>query len=330
MHGTGLPLTAMAIRVDEKAKAAAVTLDDGRRIEARAVVDATGTGVLTPKKRQRVRAAQTAWGVFVRGHDPGLAPGDALWMDWSPADDDAADGGPPSFLYALAGDDGTILFEETSLAARPAMSSAMLRARLWHRLQRRRTHVDEVLGTEEVWIPLDSQRPAPSLVAAVGAAAGLVHPMTGYSVAHALAAAPDIAQVLADGLESNKSARSIAADVDALLWSPAAIRRRSLQDLGMKTLLSLDAAGIDAFFHQVFALPLVQWRAFLDGDVDPQVLESSMLRFFRAATPSTRWHLARAVFGTGFVLSPAFASACASLITRLGSTSSWADNRRLP
>ena len=69
---------------------------------------------------------------------PVVAPGEALFMDWSaPHGGSRAPGdGWPTFLYAVPLGGGRVLLEETSLARRPGLPTAQLRDRLSARLAR--------------------------------------------------------------------------------------------------------------------------------------------------------------------------------------------------
>ena len=225
-----------AVVVDDVAVAVergALLLRSGRRIACGVVVDSTGAAAALSRATRdpRPRAFQTAFGLVVRGVDEALPPGSAVFMDWSKAsDDDDDDDGPPSFLYALCGDDGTLLLEETALGARPAVDPLLLRRRLLKRLARRGTRIDAILGEEVVSIPLDLAVPRPTRdVVAFGVAAGLVHPCTGFHLARAVRVVDDVAAALDAGLADGAPPGRAAAAAFSAVWTRDALTLRDLQ-----------------------------------------------------------------------------------------------------
>jgi lycopene beta-cyclase len=247
-------------------------LADGRELTARLVLDARGGGPGT--------AQQRAWGEVVDAPVGDLVPpGGALLMDWAALADPTA---PPAFLYGLPLDDGTVLLEATSLAARPPVALPDLRARLTALLD---AHGLRPAGaSERVAIPLDAPPRAAGPGTPLGAAAGLVHPATGYSVASSLRLGPRVAAALADG------------GVPAARRAVRAARARTtagLLGLGLEVLLPLDTAATDAFFAAFFTLPERSWAAYLDVGSSPAAVAAAMGRTFRALPPDQRAHLLR-------------------------------------
>ncbi len=264
----------------------------GGIIDAAVVVDASGHRPLLVDRQPAPAAFQSAFGLLVRGRDASLPPGTALFMDWRSSGVD--DGGPPSFLYALSGHDGRLLLEETTLASTTAVAPALLKARLQERLRRRGTQLDENIADEEVLFPMGGGLPRRhQAVAAFGAAAGLVQPVSGYSVARAFAAAPRVADVIFAGIAQQKSPLQIADDVDGALWPASARAVHALQRYGLAALCGFSAADNDAFFGAFFELPARQWRGFLDGDDDVGATRSTMWRLFRDLSPRLRRRLVR-------------------------------------
>ncbi|WNV77144.1 lycopene cyclase family protein [Geodermatophilus sp. DSM 44513] len=247
-------------------------LDDGTALRARVVLDARGGGPGT--------AAQRAWGEVVPGPVDELVPaGGALLMDWAALADPVA---PPAFLYGLSLDDGSVLLEATSLAGRPPVPLADLRARLDRVLTAR--GLRPVGGPERVTIPLGvPSSPGTPL----GARAGLVHPATGYSVASSLRLGPRVAAALAAGGDARAVRRVVRAA------RPGATV--ALLGLGLEVLLSLDGPGTDAFFAAFFTLPERSWAAYLDVGSPPSAVAATMARTFAALPPAQRTHLLRTV-----------------------------------
>lgn len=257
------------VDVRRDAMTAYAVLADGTEVPAALVVDATGGPGAAP-------AQQRAWGEVVLGAGDLLPTGGALFMDW---DTPGHLAGPPAFLYGLDLGDGTALLELTSLAARPPAGLEVLRQGL-HLLL-----AEHGLGTqgrsERVAIPLGRHgRPARAGVLRVGAAAGRVHPATGYSVAASLLSARPLAQAVATQL-AGRSALDAAAPLDLravsrALQPPAAALTGFLLDRGLDTLLPLPAADLDAFFAAFFALPERRWSSYLDVASEPAAVAVAM------------------------------------------------------
>jgi lycopene beta-cyclase len=174
------------------------------------------------------------------------------------------------------------LVEETVLAARPAVDPSMLRARLEHRLgPDGRELVDAALRSESVRIPMGGPIPAPSqAVVRFGAAAGFVHPATGYSVAASIRAAPRVAAAIAEG-----------DDVWRAVWPRAHRRARALHDYGLERILRLDADDTRAFFDAFFDLPADRWGEYLRVDTTPAAVASVMRGVFSGSPPTVRRRL---------------------------------------
>ncbi|WP_447003090.1 lycopene cyclase family protein [Saccharothrix isguenensis] len=234
--------------------ATGVTLAGGRVVTGR-VVDATGTA--------GGRAAQTAVGVVVPAGlaAPFVGADEALIMDWRRPP--AATTDDPTFLYAIPVSADEVLLEETSLARRPGLPLGELRLRLHARLAAHGVPVPE--GEERVRIALDGR----ARDGAFGAAAGSVHPATGYSVASALRRAPVVAEAIADGRPVTRSTAERAV--------------RGLRLWGLEAVLAMRPDEVPEFFNHFFQLPDNLQRDYLDGDDDLRRTVRVMLRLFGSA-----------------------------------------------
>ncbi len=252
-----------------------VAVRGGLRIEARRVIDARGV------RPGRALAEQTAFGIAVPASvaAPVLDGGDGWFMDWR-ADNAAAPGGTPSFLYAVPLGDGTVLLEETCLVGRPGLPHDVLRRRLAARLAARGAAWPAHAPVERVRFPVEAERTAG---AAFGARAGLVHPGTGYSVAASLAAADAAVDALASGRDPSRA-----------LWPWRARAVRHLREVGLAALLTMDPAAMPAFFDAFFALPAGRPPADRSGRAPVTRPAAAMWSLFRAADPATRRTLVRA------------------------------------
>jgi lycopene beta-cyclase len=234
-----------------------------------------------------VPAEQAAYGVIVdAGRAAGLLPaGEALFMDWRP---DHGEAGPPTFLYAIPLGDGAVLLEETSLARRPGLPMPVLRRRLLARLARH--GVDPDGGSDErVLFRLDTPHHRADGVLGFGAAAPLVHPASGFSLATSLTLAPRVARALAAGLARGTDAALAAAD--AVLWPPAARAVHRFRRVGLEALLRMPPAQVPDFFELFFGLPERQRWAYLTGRADLRGATATMGTLFRHADWALRARL---------------------------------------
>lgn len=254
-------------------------LADGTELRARTVLDARGAGPGT--------AQQRAWGEVVAGPvDALVPPGTALLMDWTALHDP---GLPPAFLYGLPLDDGTTLLEATSLAARPPVPLPDLRSRLTALLGT--AGLTPVARPERVAIPLDARPRRCGPGTPLGAAAGLVHPATGYSVGASLRLGPQVAAVLAAGGDRRAARHAV-----------LTARRRAtaaLLGVGREVLLPLDADATDAFFAAFFTLPERSWAAYLSTEASPAEVAAAMARTFAVLPATQRRSLLRTVARVG-------------------------------
>lgn len=277
-----------------------VGCDDGQAVRARLVVDASGhRPALAHREEPDVVAAQVAVGWRVALRQPPYPPGSLTLMDFR---DDHLDHverrDALTFCYAMDYGDGTWFVEETSLARRPPMEPA----RLDHRLRRRLAHHGaEPIGeprVERVWIPLDSPMPPPQRVVAMGGAASMVHPATGYLLASVLRTVPRLARAVATVLRDPHAPPDAAARAGwQAVWPPAARRRQTLYRFGLEALLRLDPSASGRFFDAFFTLPETQWRGYLSATLSPPALAATMARLFVRVDGSVRTKLMAAALG---------------------------------
>jgi lycopene beta-cyclase len=280
-----------------------VVLDDEGVIHTRMVIDAAGWPSRFASLASRgtdMPAWQTAFGVVL---DELPAPARPVLMDFRPAQvaGDAprastiGPAGVTTFGYVLPVADGWMV-EETVLAARPAVEPVALVARLAARLGR---HPDELLAAagrrEYVRIPMGGAPPSPDQpFVAFGAAAGYVHPATGYSVGASLRMAAPVASAVADTVARDRDAGDVldVSNVWEAVWPTAMRRTRVLHDFGLEMLLRLDSEGACQFFGTFFDLPVHRWSAYLRVDAAPSDVASVMAEVFRSSSWSLRRRLA--------------------------------------
>ena len=254
-------------------------------ISARWVVDATGAGsTLSGPRLRHATSWQTAYGVVVdRVPESALVePDQTVLMDFRPLD------GPqcvvPTFCYVVRVSDGWLV-EETVLSAAPAVEVEILRERLITRLGGDRAVVDSARRIEQVSIPMDAPAAIPQHRTSVfGAAAGYIHPATGFSVAASLRAADRVADALATALEGGP-------DPMRAVWTRSMRATRRLHRYGAGVLAGLDPEQTRGFFDVFFDRPASSWAPYLQIDAPPSAVMSTMAGLFASAP----WPLRRSL-----------------------------------
>ncbi|WP_026917886.1 lycopene cyclase family protein [Gordonia shandongensis] len=258
-----LTLDGAAVIVDRASRLTATGVDteSGTRVSARCVVDARGGRGADPGA-----ARQTASGVFLTASTDRRDVGDeTVLMDWRHASADS-----PSFSYRVPTPHG-YLVEETCLAGRPPIDVDELGRRTGARLP---SGVSTGrLDHEFVDFPLDSA-PRPwsrgtRAALAFGAAGGLMHPATGYSVAPSLAAVDTVVAAVVAGRDPRRA-----------LWPCRARWVHRLRSAGLEVLLALDGPSITAFFDAFFRLPGDDQRAFLSERGNLAGVVRTMVRLY--------------------------------------------------
>ena len=200
-------------------------------------------------------------------------------MDWRP---DHGEPGWPTFLYAVPLGGGAVLLEETSLARRPGLPLPVLRRRLLTRLAHHGISPTADARTERVRFPVDRPRHTTAGVLGFGAAAPLVHPATGFSMADALTLAPAVARALAFG--GVPAARR-------LVWSPQARAVHRLRRIGLEAMLRMPPEAVPGFFETFFTLPERHHRSYLSARDDLPGMLAAMGALFVRADAGLRWRL---------------------------------------
>ncbi|MER7083163.1 lycopene cyclase family protein, partial [Saccharopolyspora kobensis] len=228
------------------------------------------------------------WVVSAAAAEPFCGPGEGVFMDWRPAPQTR--GGWPTFLYAVHVGPDRVLLEETSLARRPALPLALLRRRLAGRLAEAGVAESERLAEERVRFPVDDPLPRPGRVIPFGAAGGLVHPASGFSVAASLQRAPWLAAAISAALPSGPAVAARAAW--SILWPPRAVSGHVLRHRALQALLSLPPEQVPEFFELFFRLDARHRAAFLAAEEDPAGTAAAMSALFASAPWRIRRRLA--------------------------------------
>ena len=275
-------------RVDADGFQREVGLESGSSLAARVVIDAGGSssGFLL-RQRHRSTGVQSAYGVVTRR--TGLVPaGTFTLIDWSQTRSSKS---APTFQYGMDFGDGTTMVEETSLVERSPRSARELRDLLHARLGSDVS--SDAIDYEDVHIEMGGAPPSPSTrVVGFGAAGGFIHPVTGYSVAASLRAAPRLAETIVTGISTDLSSDDLTSRAWSTVWSPALLRTRALHDYGLATLGRLGTKEIQVFFDAFFSLREDDWSSYLRIDTPPMSIARTMTRLFLSLPRSLRLKVA--------------------------------------
>lgn len=251
-------------------------------LSARWVVDATGAGsALLGPVRRSASAWQTAVGVVLDQIPAGalIDADQTVLMDFRRVDGPEAP--VPTFCYVVRVADGWLV-EETVLSASVMVGADVLRARLINRLGGDPEIVESARRTEHVSIPMDAPGAiAPTRASVFGAAAGYVHPATGFSVGASLRAAPRVAVAIAAAIDGGP-------DPTGAVWTRSMRATRRLHRYGAAVLAGLDDEQTRAFFDVFFDRPAHRWAPYLQLDAQPGAVMSTMAAMFAAAPWSLR------------------------------------------
>jgi lycopene beta-cyclase len=281
---------ASVVAIEHDATSSTIRLAKGRAIKAQLVFD--GTGAASPFVERDVSSGapvlQTAYGRIVTAANVPFGENTCVLMDWRGSRRPDA-----SFLYALPFGDGRWLFEETSLGRREGLSQAELETRLRARLDSLGISVEEEHDTEWVSFPMDVALPIKGQrVVPIGAAAALVHPATGYSVAASFRTALRLADVTAAGLAGNSGPAAVAAQGFDSLWPEDRRKARGLETYGLERLLTMNQVDTCAFFDTFFSLSPKQMAVYLGGEAGTKELSAVMWNVFRKAPRRLQQRLA--------------------------------------
>lgn len=276
----------------------------GERLRGRLLVDASGAGSpWITREPGPAPAHQVAWGELLQVE--GALELDAMtFMDWSSTGPEERDESlPPTFLYAMPLAADRLFVEETVLTARleraPEHYFAALERRLHRRLDRMGVRrVGAPIEIERCVIPMGGPLPiADQRSLAFGAAAGMVHPATGYMLTNVLRRRARVATAIAEQLRAWVGPGRPSRAIWRAIWPDDEVRAWRLYGFGMEVLAELDRAGVDRFFAEFFEQPQARWRGFVSASASTSELMTTMLRYFATASPGIRRRLAAALVG---------------------------------
>jgi lycopene beta-cyclase len=285
------------LRVESAQDGRLVTLSDGSEVHAKLVVDASGSARVTAKSEtpQAKHAHQIALGEFVKTRSHPERP---MLMDFSGG---LANDKPPSFGYILPVTGDSLLVEETWLAVRPTRPVSELR----DALMARRAQWPSGTVTETERVSIDLEVPLASSTShcvMLGAAAGQVHPATGYSFAAGVVSASRLAAFCASHRD-RLGVECFVYDANQHVCSPAQERAHALFAYGLDGMLRMDRKTIAAFFEAFFQLDQDDQSAYLNGLSEVKDVRRVMRRLFPSLPRAVQWSL---IAGSPLRLSRAF------------------------
>ena len=245
-----------------------LTAESGAQYETSLVVDATGfEPVFLTRPGKSADVWQIAYGVMAKVDRHPYPVDHFVMMDFR-HDFLNGDTYPPTICYVMPFTADTIFFEETSIVDRPAVRMELLQERLQKRLNRLGVTIKEKEWEEFCYIP--TNMPLPDLkqrVIGFGAAAGLVHPNTGYSVSLSLKYAPKLADTLYRGLNKpGASPENIAREAWQTIWPGYRRRMDICNKAGMEIFNVLTIRQLSWLLNAFFNFPDKVWRGYLSND----------------------------------------------------------------
>ncbi|WP_019853763.1 lycopene cyclase family protein [Actinopolyspora mortivallis] len=309
LHRDSVREVAGIVRAVEDAGARpTVLLRDGRKLSATVLVDASGGNrVLCGGRPARTASEQTAVGVVLDAESaaPLLGGAGGIFMDWTRPPH--VPQGWPTFLYAVPLPGRRVLVEETALARRPGLPLGVLRERLRNRLASRGLEHCPRLAEERVRFTLDDpvpelSRTVPFGIVPFGAAAGLIHPATGFSVGAVLRLAPLVAGAVSAALGQGPVAA--ADNARRVLWPPRARLARHLRLRAAEGLLTMPSEAVPHFFDVFFTMRRRRRHAFLSPTGTPGECHQAMTELFRHSPWWLRRHLVLGGLGSGALGGP--------------------------
>ena len=270
-------------RVEVKGATTSVSCASGTSLQARLVIDASGSR--TPHIRrpdQGPVAGQAAYGVVGRFSKPPIEPGRFVLMDYRCdhlSEEQRQE--PPTFLYAMDLGDEVFFVEETSLALAPGVPYDVLKQRLQQRLDQRGVQITEVIHEEFCLFPMNLPLPdRRQPVLAFGGAASMVHPASGYMVGSLLRRGLAWLRHWPRLWESSLGISALAQRGWQALWPMELVLRHQLYQFGLGRLMGFNEALLRTHFATFFSLPREDWFGFLTNTLPLPRLMGVMLRLF--------------------------------------------------
>ena len=227
-----------------------LTLDDGAQIQAKRVIDCRGFSKHNDSAGHLpCNSYQSAFGLLAEVDAHPFDTDAVVLMDWRRPT--RRDHNVPAFLFSLPVSPSLAFFEETVLAWPSPVAMPELKERLQQRLAAMGIAVKSIVGEERCLLPLDLATPKNAEGMIYGAAAGLVHPHTGYHFTRGFLQAPAMVSRLKKDL--GKPRRAAEKSWRRTLWRPSYKILQYLRLVNLHLMEALPTDGISRFFEAFFA-----------------------------------------------------------------------------
>eukprot|EP00468_Gymnochlora_sp_CCMP2014_P002625 CAMPEP_0167762396 /NCGR_PEP_ID=MMETSP0110_2-20121227/12744_1 /TAXON_ID=629695 /ORGANISM="Gymnochlora sp., Strain CCMP2014" /LENGTH=1052 /DNA_ID=CAMNT_0007649265 /DNA_START=179 /DNA_END=3337 /DNA_ORIENTATION=+ len=271
-----------------------VELQNGDKLSAKFVTMSTGHNREVLEYEEGPPPTwQTAYGIEIAMKNHPWASDKAVFMDLSQSDDENPGvSRVPSFLYILP-DEDKVFLEETCLVSQVQVPFDELKRRLYKRLQNMGVTVDpeSIIEEEASWIPLGGPLPkVPQSVLGFGAAAGLVHPASGYSIVNSLKMASSVADSIVEGLGTGDF-DSASMKAWQTIWSDENRQKMAFYQFGSDLIAKMSLSEIKEFMRTFYSLPSPLWKGFLSHDLNPAGLMVLAISMFAIGGAELRMSL---------------------------------------
>ena len=276
----------MVRSVQHQRNSSTVVLSDDQEIDCDVFIDATGTGSFLMRSPSRsIQGYQSAYGILLEIEENPWERGEMSLMDFRIPEKCSQEqqqvfASSPTFLYALPLGKKLVFLEETSLVAKNPLSFEELKRRLHIRMSAMGIEPVRILEEEKCLIPMGGPRPSlQQRTLGFGAAAGLVHPATGYQLAYSLSLCDVVADALCVGLAEGNVEEAVRL-AWLQIWPKERIRCWDMYQFGMDVLCSLSTEQTHEFFQAFFSVPNQNWKTFLSGKGTPADISRTMAQVF--------------------------------------------------
>lgn len=284
------------VHVEHLKKQSLVVFSDGDKISCRVFVDATGFSssfLARPSQATSTVGFQTAYGMLLEVHETNWERGEMCLMDYRfpkglSSEQRDSWNQIPTFLYALPLGKNLVFLEETCLVSTNPISYNMLKERLHKRISAMNIKPKRVIDEEHCLIAMGGPQPLlQQRNLGFGAAAGMVHPATGYQLTRCLSTAPKVARALHLGLEHDDPFEAVCLAWKEI-WSKDSSRCWDMYQFGMEVLCSLSLLETQEFFQAFFSIPKDLWSGFLSANASPFAVSKAMAHVFMQGSPAMR------------------------------------------
>lgn len=255
-------------RVEAQEDNSHIHTQDGQRLSASLVIDATGfhSRLLRRQYQSGEPLYQRAFGHILRTDRPLFAPDAMRLMDFAPAPRfDQAPLQTPTFLYAMPLDADAethrVFVEETQLTGEQQAPFDSLEGALKLRTQSLcKERGVRLLGVEDTLVEkchIVMNRPLPRFdqnVLGFGAAASFVNPATGYSIATTLSRAESAGAAIARWLDAPAATRPPAFTLWPSIWNERDLHAHDFYTKGGAIIATFNQKDLITFFSAFFRL----------------------------------------------------------------------------